>query len=110
MTLPIVPAILIIKIGFLKGSLLKNQFWVLQRRRRCNTQNWFQNENYWRDEHENKVPTICDMASTPLSHRWLSGVEAISLGTLIYCCSQKAQKGYSLFGLLSDFDESGAHD
>jgi hypothetical protein len=24
-----------------------------------------------------------DMASTPLSHRWLSGVEAISLGTLL---------------------------
>jgi hypothetical protein len=26
---------------------------------------------------------VCDMASTPLSHRWLSGVEAISLGTLL---------------------------
>jgi hypothetical protein len=46
-------------------------------------------------ERENKVPTICDMASiirqahhnAPLSHRWLSEVEAISLGTLIYCCS-----------------------
>jgi hypothetical protein len=25
--------------------------------------------------------------SAPLSHRWLSGVEDIPLGTLIYCCS-----------------------
>jgi hypothetical protein len=25
--------------------------------------------------------------SAPLSQRWLSGVEAMQLGTLIYCCS-----------------------
>jgi hypothetical protein len=26
--------------------IIKIVFFVLQRRRRCNTQNWFQNENY----------------------------------------------------------------
>jgi hypothetical protein len=31
----------------------------------------------------------------PLSHRWLSGVEARSLGTLIYCCSLSAPSFYS---------------
>jgi hypothetical protein len=41
--------------------------------------------SFW-DENENEVPDI-RLASTPLSHRWLSGVEAISLGTLICRCS-----------------------
>jgi hypothetical protein len=34
-----------------------------------------------------KYQLFMRLASTPLSHRWLSGVEAIPLGTLIYCCS-----------------------
>ncbi len=37
------------------------------------------------------------LASTPLSHRWLSGVEAIPLGTLIYCCSLSAAKKITLY-------------
>jgi hypothetical protein len=46
-----------------------------------------------------KCQLFVRLASTPLSHRWLSGVEAISLGTLIYCGAE----------LRSSFTSSGVN-